>query len=171
MHQRTTKKCNTLLCLTPKSIDIFCNASAHYEKLAHCEKMGTLQKYMTHYKKTGTWNWHTGTRNHKQEPLLLLSSSLSKTSQNIKGQKKTKKTVKHCRIHLTSPPVTLNIEAVLFKVDTLIITPICFLNGELSPAQTWRLSFVHIFLKRLWTQLDNWLQLKWSIFSRTAQFK
>ena len=31
-----------------------CNAPAHYEKVAHYEKIGALRKYVTHYKK----NWY-----------------------------------------------------------------------------------------------------------------
>ena len=74
----TTKKCNTLLCITPESIDIFCNASAHYQKIGALRKNGCITKNTWHItKKTGSRNLQTGPRNHKQEPLLLPSSFLS----------------------------------------------------------------------------------------------
>ena len=38
--------------------------SAHYEKLAHYEKIGALQKYMTHYKK----NWYPKPANWYPKP-------------------------------------------------------------------------------------------------------
>ena len=65
-----------------KLMTFFCNAPAHYEKLAHYEKMGTLQKYMGHYK----INWYPKPPNWYPKPQTRTTaiSGLSWTSQKCR---------------------------------------------------------------------------------------
>ena len=64
--------------ITPESIDIFLQCIDALLKIGTLWKNGCITKIhdALQKKKTGTRNLQTGPRNHKQEPLLFLSSKL-----------------------------------------------------------------------------------------------